>query len=197
MFLLAYVDFHRDGRRGVTGCTARSLRRVGADVVVLLHCPPAGGKRLRRDARYDNVVGGSIRTSDGDVDVAVLSNPTVDVHANSSRTLLRCDLVLDGRDTSVAAVAEPVRNAYRVLLRFEHDQPIIVVGPLAENLDDPETIEAFGASGFIDTHPAKPGLGTPSTARSYGIMVKGLRSYGDGYYTDPDGCGVHWARLGH
>lgn len=197
VFLLAYVDFHRDGRRGVTGCTARSLRRVGADVVVLLHCPPAAGKRLRRDARYDNVVGGTIKTSGGDVDVTVLSNQTVDVRANAGGTLLRCDLVLDGRDTRVAAVAEPLRNAYRVLLRFEHDRPIVVVGPLAENLDDPETIEAFGAAGFIDTHPAKPGLDTPPTTRSYGIMVKGLRSYGDGYYTDPDGCGVHWARLGH
>lgn len=197
MFLLAYVDFHRDGRRGITGCTARSLRRVGADVVVLLHCPATGAKRLRRDARYENLATGRIATSDGGVDVAVLANPQVSVRPGSSGSELMCELNIDGRDTAVTAIGEPPVGLYRLLLRFEHGRPVVLVGPIAANLDEPETIEAIQSAGFVDTHTTKPGIDRQRPARPYGILVSGLRNYGDGHYTDPDGCGVHWARLGH
>lgn len=197
MFLIAYTDLRRPGRRSVGACTARSLRRVGAEIAVVVHCSPASAKRLRRDARYENLATDLLRTGDGEIEVAVLSDLPVDVRTSPDEAMVLCDLRADGRATAVATIGEPVQELYRVLLRLDENQPVIVVGSMSENLDDPATIDVVGAAGFIDTHPPRPADGDGRPVRAHGILVRGLRSYGDGQYADPDGCVVQWARLGH
>jgi len=197
VFLLAYVDLRRFGRPVLTPCTARSLRRVGADVAIVLNCPVTAAKRLRRDARYDHVVTYTLAGPGGDVDVAVLSDAALTLRRGPTPGSVLCDFVADGRDASVTTIGEPVRELYRVLLRIDGKRPVVLVGDVTEDLDDPLVIDGVLRAGFVDTHPARPSLDADRTPRTRGILARGLRAHGDGTYSDPDGCEVHWARLGH
>jgi len=200
VFLLAYTDLRRGGRTTLSGCTARSLRRVGANVAVVVNCSPTHAKRLRRDARYDHVVTYTLTERSGDttaIEVAVLSDCELSLRHGGGTERMLCDLIIDGKTTSVGAVDGAPNGLYTVLLRIDARHPVVLVGDVAENLDDPAVIESVIRGGFVDTHPAKPGSAHEHEPRTRGILAKGLRSYGDGTYLNPDGCQVHWARLGH
>jgi hypothetical protein len=199
VFLLAYTDLRRGGRATLSGCTARSLRRVGADVAVVLHCTPANAKRLRRDARYDHVVTYSLEGPVGStsVDVAVLSDCLLKLRPDTTGRSMLCDVTVDGKDAAVTTFGSQVSGLYTVLLRIDASKPVVLVGDVGENLDDPATIDGVVRAGFVDTHPARPSTDPDRDARTQGILVKGLRAYGDGTYLNPDGCQIHWARLGH
>lgn len=201
MFLLAYTDLRRGGRTTLNGCTARSLRRVGADVAVVMHCSATNAKRLRRDARYDHVITYTLTGQPADgaaaVDVAVLSDCELVLRAGSGKESLLCDLVVDGKTASVGAVDGVTNGLYTVLLRIDARHPVVLVGDVTENLDDPAVVDNVIRAGFADTHPARYTNDPEREPRTRGILAKGLRSYGDGTYLNPDGCQVHWARLGH
>lgn len=201
MFLLAYTDLRRGGRTTLSGCTARSLRRVGADVAVVVNCSVANAKRLRRDARYDHVVTytltGQAAGDGSSIDVAVLSDCGLSLRAGSGAESMLCDLTVDGKTASVGAVDGTTNGLYTVLLRIDARNPVVLVGDVTENLDDPAVVESVIRAGFVDTHPARFSNEPEHEPRTRGILAKGLRSYGDGTYLNPDGCQVHWARLGH
>lgn len=201
MFLLAYTDLRHGGRTTLSGCTARSLRRVGADVAVVLHCSPVNAKRLRRDARYDHVVTYTLEEGSADaqarIEVAVLSDCELSLRTDSGPNRMLCDLTVDGKTASVGAIDRPTAGLYTVLLRIDARNPVVLVGECTENLDDPAIVDGIIRAGFIDTHPAKPRSAGEQTTRTRGILAKGLHAYGDGTYINPDGCQVHWARLGH
>ena len=201
MFLLAYTDLRRGGRATLNGCAARSLRRGGADIVVVLHCTPANAKRLRRDARYDHVVTYSLEdTADGkatSIDVAVLSDCPLNLRADTNGRSMLCDVTVDGKDTAVTTPGNPVSGLYTVLLRIDARKPVVLVGDVGENLDDPLIIDGVIRAGFADTHPARTSGDPDREPRTQGILARGLRAYGDGTYLHTDGCTIHWARLGH
>lgn len=205
VFLLAYTDLRRGERTTLSGCTARSLRRVGADVAVVLNCSTHNAKRLRRDARYDHVVTYSLETGKAipgrsskrdHVDVTVLSDSDLVLRGGGPTSML-CELTVDGKTASVGAVDEPGKTLYALLVRIDATHPVILVGGGLENLDDPSVIENVIRSGFVDTHRARPTSEPGRAPRAQGILARGLHSYGDGTYLNPDGCSVHWARLGH
>jgi hypothetical protein len=201
VFLLAYTDLRRVGRTGLGGCTAKSLRRVGADVVVVLNCSSANAKRLRRDARYDHVIAYTLedagRTHGARIEVAVLSDCELTLRKSSGATSMLCDLTVDGKTASVGTLEPTNDSPYTVSLRIDVRHPVVLVGDVGENLDDPAVIDGIIRAGFLDTHPARPTNEPDREVRTHGILAKGLRSYGDGIYHNTDGCQVHWARLGH
>jgi len=197
VFLLAYADLTRDGHPVSSRATARALRRVGADVVLLTHCPPAAALRVRREARYWTQVGHEILTSAGPVGVAVLSRGNVALRTTPGNRDLVCDLAVDGRAAALAAVGEAHTETYRLLLDLGQDTPIVVAGRIAEDLDALATVDAIGRAGFVDTHPPRIDRTEEHEPRPAGILVSGLRVYGDGVYTDPSGPSVLWARLGY
>lgn len=197
VFLLAYTDLRREDRTGPSPCTARSLRRVGADVAVVLNCTPSSARRLRREARYDQLATYSAEVTGTTIDVAVLADCALVVRDGPTPGSVLCDLTVDGKDTSVTTLDRPAVELYRVLVRLDEARPLVLIGNTNEDLDDPRTVAEVVRAGFVDTHDVRSSNEPDREPRTSGILVRGLRSYGDGRYLDPDGCFVHWARLGH
>lgn len=131
------------------------------------------------------------------IEVAVLSDCELTLRKSSGATSMLCDLTVDGKTASVGTLEHANDSFYSVSLLIDVRHPVVLVGDVGENLDDPAVIERILRAGFLDTHSARPTNEPGREARTHGILAKGLRSYGDGIYYNTDGCQVQWARLGH
>lgn len=195
MFLLAYVDLTARGRRAPVAVVTRALRRVRADVVVLTHCAAGTATKLRRDARYDNVFAQTVAVDGTALDTTVLSNGALIARPCDVTGVVLCDVRVGGGETAVAAVGEPPGELYHLLVRLGKYDPLIVVGGLAADLDAPETSALVHDARYVDA--SRNSGERDGAARDVGIVVRGLRTYGDNVYESPEGLKVHWARLGY
>ena len=196
VFLLAYVDITARGRRSPVTEVTRALRRVRADAVVVAHCATGTANRLRRDARYDNVRTTTIVTADGSsLDTAVLGNGALETRPCDVNGVVLCSVRVGGGQASVASLGERPRELYQLLVRLGTHEPLIVVGALAEDLDAPATRTLLDDACYVDA--SGTGAGGGEAVRDVGIVVRGLRTYGDGIYETPEGLKVHWSRLGY
>jgi hypothetical protein len=187
VFLLACL--YADNWRGRSPrATATALRRVGADVVVLVNCTRASGNRIRRESRYrylESITtssGGIICLADRRLQGAPLSNPD-----GAAFTV-----GFDHGETAVIGIAEQPVELGRALANVGSEHPTVLVGHYREDLGAMESVRLLGAHLAVE---ARTHVQSLDPGRHFGIVVSGLRVHGDGVYVTGESPPVHWARL--
>ncbi len=186
VFLVAAVDLLAAPRRASTAAAAKALRRVGAEVVVLVNCEHGSATRIKKEARY-----GDVSSSTGEPAVAVLSNGRI-TRQLTPEGLLICETRLGGNNTSIAAIRRRRAEVCTLTIDLAHIDQVVVCGEFDDDLNDPVTHRSLHDGGFVDTRERQ----ITERERHDGIIVKGLRTYGHGEYLSEDGVLVRWARLG-
>jgi hypothetical protein len=153
-------------------------------------------QRIKKEARYEHMVRGGLRRGGDTLDVAVLSREPVAVQEAISNNAA-CVMVVDQADALVSVAGDHAAGRYQLVMWFDGDVPAVLLGGLEEDLDDYDVARALNVAGIIDAEAAtRGGSGNPEVRRTDGILVKGLRVYGYGKYSDERGAEVRWVRVG-
>lgn len=190
VFIVAAADLKGAGRRHDSESVAKSLRRVGADVVVLANCEHGSGSRIKRQARYE-----TLETTPGSPPIAVLANSKLRRYParqeHEGRFL--CEVTVDGGGTHVAAATSEPLELYHLLIDLEHIDHLVITGGFDVDLNSPETVSRLLEHGAVDVRTP----GRNGEERPVGIVTRGLHVYGSGEYVNEQGLTVHWARVGY